>query len=40
MEGDVKGKQLLRVMELDRLDSRNNASPDGRFDYVEGYTAL
>ena len=40
MEGDVKGKQLLRVMNLDRLDSRNNASPDGRFDYVEGYTVL
>jgi cell surface protein SprA len=40
MEGNVKGKQLLRVMNLDRLDSRNNTSPDGRFDYVEGYTAL
>lgn len=40
MEGDIKGKQLLRVMNMDRLDSRNNASPDGRFDYVEGYTAL
>ncbi len=40
MEGAVKGKQLLRVMNLDRLDARNNASPDGKFDYVEGYTAL
>lgn len=40
MEGDVKGKQLLRVMNLDRLDSRNNSSPDGKFDYIEGYTAL
>ncbi len=40
MEGAIKGKQLLRVMGLDRLDSRNNASPDGRFDYVEGYTAV
>ena len=39
MDGAVKGKQLLRVMNLDRLDSRNNASPDGKFDYVEGYTA-
>ena len=39
MEGAVKGKQLLRVMNLDRLDSRNNVSPDGKFDYVEGYTA-
>ena len=40
MEGAIKGKQLIRVMGMDRLDSRNNASPDGRFDYVEGYTAL
>ena len=40
MEGAVKGKQLLRVMNMDRLDSRNNSSPDGRFDYVEGYTVM
>ena len=40
MEGAIKSKQLIRVMGLDRLDSRNNAAPDGRFDYVEGYTAL
>ena len=40
VEGNIKGKQLIRVMGLDRLDSRNNSSPDGRFDYVEGYTAL
>ena len=40
MEGAIKGKQLLRVMNLDRLDSRNNPSPDGRFDFVEGYTVL
>ena len=40
MEGAIKGKQLLRVMNLDRLDSRNNSAPDGRFDYVEGYTVL
>ena len=39
-EGPVKGTQLLRVLELDRLDSKNNPNPDGRFDYVEGYTAL
>ena len=40
MEGAIKGKQLLRVMKMDRLDSRNNPSPDGKFDYVEGYTAI
>ncbi len=39
-EGDIKGKQLLRVLNLDRLDSKNNQSPDGKFDYVEGYTAI
>ena len=39
-EGLVKGKQLLRVLDLDRLDKKNNASPDGRFDYIEGYTAI
>ena len=39
-ESRIQGKQLLRVMNLDRLDSRNNPSPDGKFDYIEGYTAL
>lgn len=38
-EGNIKGQQLLRVMNLDRLDQKNNANPDGKFDYVEGYTA-
>ena len=37
-EGPISGKQLLRVMNLDRLDQKNNASPDGRFDFVEGLT--
>ena len=36
----VKGKQLLRVMNLDRLDQKHNASPDGRFDYLEGITVF
>lgn len=40
MEGNCKGKQLLRVMNLDRLDSKNNPHPDGKFDYIEGYTAI
>lgn len=40
MEGACKGKQLLRVMNLDRLNSTNSPHPDGRFDYVEGYTAI
>ena len=37
-EGPIQGKQLIRVMNLDRLDSKNNASPDGRFDFLEGLT--
>lgn len=39
----IGGKQneiLLRVMNLDRLDSKNEAYPDGFFDFVEGITVL
>lgn len=39
-EGPVKGKQLLRVFNLDRMDQKHNPSPDGKFDYFEGYTVL
>jgi len=39
-ETKLKGKPLLRVMNLDRLDKKNNKTPDGKFDYIEGYTAL
>ena len=27
-------------MNLDKLDSYNNARPDGKFDFVEGYTII
>lgn len=37
-EGPISGKQLIRVMKLDRLDQKNNAAPDGRFDFLEGLT--
>ena len=37
-EGPINGKQLIRVLNLDRLDQKNNASPDGRFDFLEGLT--
>ena len=36
--GDISGKPLLQVMNLDRLDANNETNPDGRFDYIEGYT--
>lgn len=40
-EGDsTKNKILLRVMNLDNLDSKNAPNPDGKFDFVEGYTIL
>ncbi|MCQ2383791.1 MAG: cell surface protein SprA [Paludibacteraceae bacterium] len=37
-EGNIKNMVLLRAMNLDRLNAFNNVSPDGRFDFVEGYT--
>lgn len=37
-EGNIKNERLLRVMNLDRLDTRNKANSDGIFDFVEGYT--
>jgi cell surface protein SprA len=39
-EGNIQNKLLLRVMNLDRLNTKNAAQPDGKFDYVEGYTVL
>ncbi|MBQ9641378.1 MAG: cell surface protein SprA [Bacteroidaceae bacterium] len=37
-EGAYKDTTLLRVMNLDRLDNNNKTHPNGKFDYVEGYT--
>ena len=43
-EGNIKDKTLLKVMNLDRLNSKNEAIPggggDGFFDYLEGYTII
>ncbi|MDR0743964.1 MAG: cell surface protein SprA [Tannerella sp.] len=45
-EGDIKGRTLLKVMNLDRLNSNNEVvgqgddSGDGFFDFVEGYTII
>ena len=36
----VMGKALIRVLGLDRLNSRNDPQPDGQFDYVEGFTII
>ena len=36
----VSGLSLLRILNLDRLNNRNDPQPDGVFDYVEGFTVL
>lgn len=36
--GDIDNKILLSVLNLDRLNSQLDATPDGRFDYIEGVT--
>lgn len=39
-EGNCANQLLLRVMNLDRINSNNMAVPDGKFDFVDGYTVL
>ena len=36
----VSGQPLLKILNLDNLNSRNDNHPDGVFDYVEGFTVL
>ncbi|MFP5041066.1 cell surface protein SprA [Parasediminibacterium sp. JCM 36343] len=36
----TSGKSLLNVLNLDRLNNRNDPQPDGVFDYIEGFTVL
>jgi cell surface protein SprA len=38
--GNISDKTLLQVMNLDRLNSNQESSPDGLFDYIDGYTIL
>jgi len=37
-EGAINGQPLVQVMNLDRLNSSNQSSPDGVFDYINGIT--
>ncbi|MDG1477771.1 MAG: cell surface protein SprA, partial [Vicingaceae bacterium] len=37
-EGAINGKPLVSVMNLDRLNTANQANPDGVFDYINGVT--
>jgi cell surface protein SprA len=39
-EGKIANQLLLRVEKLDRLDSRNEAHPDGFFDFIPGLTVM
>jgi cell surface protein SprA len=37
-EGDINGKPLLQVMNLDKLNQQQQAQPDGQFDFIDGVT--
>lgn len=39
-EGPKAGVPLITVLNLDRLNSRNDPLPDGVFDYLEGFTVI
>ena len=39
-DGAINGTPLIQVINVDRLDSNNQTSPDGRYDFIEGYTIL
>ena len=39
-ESNLKSTNLLKMMNLDRLDDNQAAHSNGKFDYVEGYTVL
>lgn len=39
-KGKIANTILLRVMNLDRLDSRSQQNPDGVFDFVENFTVI
>ena len=37
-EAGLKGTPLLRMLNLDRLDDKNNPHPNGKFDFIDRYT--
>ena len=39
-EQGLKETPLLRMMNLDRLDDNQAVHPNGKFDYIEGYTVI
>ncbi len=39
-EDNFKNTTLLKMMNLDRLDDNQKTNPNGRYDYIDGYTVL
>ena len=39
-DGDINGQQYISIMGLDNLNSQQEPSPDGTFDYIPGYTII
>ncbi len=37
-EAGLKNTPLIRIMNLDRLDDKNNPHPNGQFDFIDRYT--
>ena len=37
---DYSGKPLLTILNLDRLNNRNDPAPDGQYDFVDSFTVL
>ena len=37
---NLEGQSLIKLLQLDRLNNRNDPQPDGVFDFVEGFTVL
>ncbi len=39
-EGSFKNTTILKMMNLDRLDDNQKTNPNGKFDYIDGYTII
>ncbi len=39
-QGGINGKTFLEILNLDQLNNQLDPTPDGAFDYVEGYTII
>ncbi len=39
-DGAIKNQALIKVLKLDRLNTRDQLRPDGNFDFIDGYTIL